>query len=81
MKMYCFSCGAATNYTYSSGKPTNCGTCKQPFGGVATKSAPTENSVEESDPDIKAAKEVEASFKWVRNFKLSELFDLSVTND
>lgn len=70
MKLYCPSCGMATHYNYSSGKPTNCGTCKGAFD--------LDISLTPSQPFSKTSGAGSNRFSWVGKVNLNEIFSIAV---
>lgn len=74
MKIYCYTCGTGNEYIYSKGKPHSCGFC----GARLAEASKPVTVVNGPNPTSSANS---SGFKWVREIKLNELFDITVTVD
>lgn len=72
MNIYCYECGAANHYSYSSGKPDKCFRCASKFELVASTSF-TPSITSTSNTSYKKG------FSWTKKLKLEDLITLTVT--
>ena len=72
MNIYCFECGAANHYTYSSGKPKFCSKCSADFALKVSEISATSPTT--YTPTIRRGAR---AHDWTKRVKLDELITIS----